>query len=167
MPRWEIGYQYVSQTLPPSSLFSSLGRMKMSTVTAYEVGRLIMGTGDVPHGCDPHEPTLPRHPQWQTLPEGQPRHTEALAREFHNNIEDIHRLTGQQRWIRPEQPRPRGKHERPEHFRHPTPITYYSVGDGSECEDDQYLSWVNYMLDLDIPQTIKELDDWRDRSVFG
>ncbi|KAH9162436.1 subtilisin-like protein [Lactarius sanguifluus] len=40
---------------------------------------------------------------------------------------------------------------------HPTPITYYSVGDGLDGEDDHYLSWLNYMLDVDdadIPQTI-------------
>ncbi|KAH9003215.1 subtilisin-like protein [Lactarius hatsudake] len=38
---------------------------------------------------------------------------------------------------------------------YPTPIVYYSVGDGAEDEDDQYLSWSNYMLNLDeIPQTI-------------
>ncbi|KAH8990283.1 subtilisin-like protein [Lactarius akahatsu] len=39
---------------------------------------------------------------------------------------------------------------------YPTPITYYSVGgDGTEGEDEQYLSWLNYMLGLDqIPQTI-------------
>ncbi|KAH8987133.1 subtilisin-like protein [Lactarius hatsudake] len=39
---------------------------------------------------------------------------------------------------------------------YPSPITYYSVGDGpDDDEDDQYLSWLNYMLDLDeIPQTI-------------
>ncbi|KAH9167872.1 subtilisin-like protein [Lactarius sanguifluus] len=38
---------------------------------------------------------------------------------------------------------------------YPTPITYYSVGDGTDDEDDQYLSWLNYMLNLDeIPQTI-------------
>ncbi|KAH9003213.1 subtilisin-like protein [Lactarius hatsudake] len=40
---------------------------------------------------------------------------------------------------------------------YPTPIVYYSVGDGPEGEDDPYLSWLNYMLDLndaDIPQTI-------------
>ncbi|KAH9003206.1 subtilisin-like protein [Lactarius hatsudake] len=41
---------------------------------------------------------------------------------------------------------------------YPTPITYYSVGgDGTEGEDEQYLSWLNYMLNLDetdIPQTI-------------
>ncbi|KAH9161681.1 subtilisin-like protein [Lactarius sanguifluus] len=38
---------------------------------------------------------------------------------------------------------------------YPTPITYYSVGDGPDGEDDQYLAWVDYMLNLDeIPQTI-------------
>ncbi|KAH9052982.1 subtilisin-like protein [Lactarius deliciosus] len=40
---------------------------------------------------------------------------------------------------------------------YPTPITYYSVGDGPDGEDDPYLSWLNYMVDLDdadIPQTI-------------
>ncbi|KAH9161679.1 peptidase S8/S53 domain-containing protein [Lactarius sanguifluus] len=40
---------------------------------------------------------------------------------------------------------------------YPTPIVYYSVGDGPDGEDseDQYLSWLNYMLNLDeIPQTI-------------
>ncbi|KAH9167827.1 subtilisin-like protein [Lactarius sanguifluus] len=38
---------------------------------------------------------------------------------------------------------------------HPTPITYYSVGEGPEGETDPYLAWLNYMLDLtDIPQTI-------------
>ncbi|KAH9064054.1 subtilisin-like protein [Lactarius vividus] len=40
---------------------------------------------------------------------------------------------------------------------YPTPITYYSVGDGPDGEDDQYLSWLDYMLVLDnadIPQTI-------------
>ncbi|KAH9025521.1 subtilisin-like protein [Lactarius pseudohatsudake] len=38
---------------------------------------------------------------------------------------------------------------------HPTPITFYSVGDGPEGEDDPYLSWLKYMIDLtDVPQTI-------------
>ncbi|KAH8990281.1 subtilisin-like protein [Lactarius akahatsu] len=38
---------------------------------------------------------------------------------------------------------------------YPTPITYYNVGDGTDGEDDQYLAWVDYMLNLDeIPQTI-------------
>ncbi|KAH9041615.1 subtilisin-like protein [Lactarius pseudohatsudake] len=38
---------------------------------------------------------------------------------------------------------------------YPTTIVYYSVGDGTEGEDDPYLSWLNYMLNLDeIPQTI-------------
>ncbi|KAH9003218.1 subtilisin-like protein [Lactarius hatsudake] len=39
---------------------------------------------------------------------------------------------------------------------YPTPIVYYSVGDGTDDdEDDQYLAWLNYMLNLDeIPQTI-------------
>ncbi|KAH8990282.1 subtilisin-like protein [Lactarius akahatsu] len=38
---------------------------------------------------------------------------------------------------------------------YPTPITYYSVGNEPDGEDDPYLSWLNYMLDLDeIPQTI-------------
>ncbi|KAH9064052.1 subtilisin-like protein [Lactarius vividus] len=40
---------------------------------------------------------------------------------------------------------------------YPTPITYYSVGDGPDGEDDHYLSWLDYMLNLDgtdIPQTI-------------
>ncbi|KAH9047425.1 subtilisin-like protein [Lactarius hengduanensis] len=40
---------------------------------------------------------------------------------------------------------------------YPTPIVYYSVGYKPEGEDDPYLSWLNYMLDLDetdIPRTI-------------
>ncbi|KAH8979803.1 subtilisin-like protein [Lactarius akahatsu] len=38
---------------------------------------------------------------------------------------------------------------------HPTPITYYSVGEGPQGETDPYLSWLDYMLSLnDIPQTI-------------
>ncbi|KAH9053651.1 subtilisin-like protein [Lactarius vividus] len=40
---------------------------------------------------------------------------------------------------------------------YPTPITYYSVGDGPEGEEDSYLSWLDYILSLDgadIPQTI-------------
>ncbi|KAH8976890.1 subtilisin-like protein [Lactarius hatsudake] len=40
---------------------------------------------------------------------------------------------------------------------HPTPIIYYSVGEGPEGKTDPYLSWLRYMLNLDntdIPQTI-------------
>ncbi|KAH9168799.1 peptidase S8/S53 domain-containing protein [Lactarius sanguifluus] len=40
---------------------------------------------------------------------------------------------------------------------YPTPIIYYSIGEGPEGKDDPYLSWLNYMLNLDgtdIPQTI-------------
>ncbi|KAH9053312.1 subtilisin-like protein [Lactarius vividus] len=39
---------------------------------------------------------------------------------------------------------------------YPTPITYYSVGEGPEGEHDPYLFWLKYMLDdeTDIPQTI-------------
>ncbi|KAH9178181.1 subtilisin-like protein [Lactarius sanguifluus] len=40
---------------------------------------------------------------------------------------------------------------------YPTPIIYYSIGNGLEGEDDPYLSWLGYMLNLDktdIPQTI-------------
>ncbi|KAH9065005.1 subtilisin-like protein [Lactarius vividus] len=39
---------------------------------------------------------------------------------------------------------------------YPTPIVYYSVGEGPEDEDDSYLFWLDYMLNLDtdIPQTI-------------
>ncbi|KAH9034096.1 subtilisin-like protein [Lactarius pseudohatsudake] len=40
---------------------------------------------------------------------------------------------------------------------HPTPIVFYSIGRGLEGTDDPYLSWFEYMLNLDeidIPQTI-------------
>ncbi|KAI9439772.1 subtilisin-like protein [Lactarius indigo] len=40
---------------------------------------------------------------------------------------------------------------------YPTPVVYYSVGDGPEGEDDPYLYWLNYMVNLrqrDLPQTI-------------
>ncbi|KAH9052981.1 subtilisin-like protein [Lactarius deliciosus] len=40
---------------------------------------------------------------------------------------------------------------------YPTPIVYYSIGEGPEGKDDPYLSWLDYMLNLDepdIPQTI-------------
>ncbi len=38
---------------------------------------------------------------------------------------------------------------------YPTPIIYYSTGDGPLHEDDPYLIWLHYILDQDdIPQTI-------------
>ncbi|KAH9039700.1 subtilisin-like protein [Lactarius hengduanensis] len=42
---------------------------------------------------------------------------------------------------------------------YPTPIVYYSIGNGLEGEDDPYLSWLDYIFNLDsdetdIPQTI-------------
>ncbi|KAH9165054.1 subtilisin-like protein [Lactarius sanguifluus] len=46
---------------------------------------------------------------------------------------------------------------------YPTPIVYYSTGTGPEGVDDEYLSWFDYMLDLDetnIPQTISMSYAW-------
>ncbi|KAH9055225.1 subtilisin-like protein [Lactarius vividus] len=40
---------------------------------------------------------------------------------------------------------------------YPTSIVYYSIGNGPDGEDDPYLSWLDYMLNLDetdIPQTV-------------
>ncbi|KAH9066004.1 subtilisin-like protein [Lactarius deliciosus] len=46
---------------------------------------------------------------------------------------------------------------------YPTPIVYYSTGTGPEGVDDEYLSWFDYMLNLDetdIPQTISMSYAW-------
>ncbi|KAH8985535.1 subtilisin-like protein [Lactarius akahatsu] len=46
---------------------------------------------------------------------------------------------------------------------YPTPIVYYSSGNGPDGVDDEYLSWLDYMLNLDetdIPQTISMSYAW-------